>query len=170
MIIYALHRVHVILRYTVIVVPIQFALLLMQTPDFSIGRSPPSTHTHPKRAFSMLYGCCNSTGCRSFTNSSPCIYPAISPKDFEFWFFSTTDFVSLLYRPFFLRRGRLEPFIRLALSSVVSCQQFCHTGQLYWVFSPRMMLTFFHNDGSIVPYCLSSVTQDGTWSNCPEQR
>ena len=94
------------LQYAVIAGLIQFALHLMQILDFAISKSPP----HHNRHSSMLYGCYDTGGCSSFTNSLPHIDPPIWPKDFKLWFVSPKEFIPLLYWPVLVGLAPLETF------------------------------------------------------------
>ena len=67
----------VMLQYGVIAGLINFALHLVQIPNFTIGKSPPNHN----RASSMLYGWCDTGGGSSFTNSSPYMDPPFSNFD-----------------------------------------------------------------------------------------
>ena len=98
---------YLILLYMVIVNLIQFALHLVQIPDFIIGKCPYQQHS---RASSMLYGWCETGGWCSFTNSSPYIDPPIWSKDFELWFVRPKGFISLPYCLVFVCLGSLGPF------------------------------------------------------------
>ena len=69
----------IMLQYSVIVGLIQFAFHLVHIPDFSIDKSS----LHHKRAFSMLYGWCDTRDCSSINNSLLHIDPPISPKYLE---------------------------------------------------------------------------------------
>ena len=67
------------LQYAVITGLIQFALPLIQNPDFVIEKSP----LHHNRVSSMPDGCRDTRGCSSFTNSSPHIDFSIWLKSFK---------------------------------------------------------------------------------------
>ena len=96
----------VILQYAMIASLIQFAHHMAQIPDFAIGKSP----SHHNRASSMLYSCCDTGGCRSFTNSLQHVDPLIWLKDFELWFVSPKDFIPLSYCLVFECLDPLKPF------------------------------------------------------------
>ena len=62
---------------------------------------------HHYRAFSMLYGWCDTRGGNSFINSSSHIDP---PKEFELWFDNQKEFVLLLCCPVFAHHSPLDSF------------------------------------------------------------
>ena len=129
---------------------IQFALRLVQIPDFAIDKSS----SYHDRASSIFYGWCDIGGCSSFTNSSPCIDPLIWDDDFELHRskgLCSTVLLSNLCAP-----EPIEAFWQFfASTTVVSWQQFFHIGQLHRVFSAQWMLThLFHDFGSVVQWCL----------------
>ena len=86
------------LQYAVITSLIQFALHLMQIPDFAISKSPP----YHNRDSSLLYGWCDTGGCCSFTDSSSTYTLLFDPK---IW-----NFIPLIDRPVFVRLVPLESF------------------------------------------------------------
>ena len=145
-----------ILQYAVIAGLIQFALHLVQIPDFAVGKCP----TPHNRASSMFYGWCDTVGCCSFTNSLLHIDPPISLKDFELWYVSPKDFIPLLYCSVFVHLWHC-----FTSSTVVSWQQFCHIGQLHKVFFSLWMLTHFFQDiGSVVKWDLGqSIFCHASW-------
>ena len=100
---------------------IQFALHLVQIPNFAINKTP----SYRDRTSSMLYSLCDMWGFSSFTNSLPHIYPPTGPKNFELWFISQKDSIPLLNSSVFLWLGLLEPS-----NIVLFPQHFCHISQL----------------------------------------
>ena len=77
------------LLYTMIASLIQLTLHLVQI--LNCGKTLPLHNRTP----SMLYGWCDTGGCCSFTNSSLHINPRNWPNEFELWFVSPKDFISL---------------------------------------------------------------------------
>ena len=122
------------LQLAVIASLIQFALCLLQIPDFAIGKSSP-LHVLQLvwyRGLQLLH--------QLFA-----AHRFISPK----------DFISLLYCP-----ATGDFWHCFASPTVISWQQFCHIGQLHRVFSSQYMLThIFHNMYSDVWSCQPFVIQ-----------
>ena len=144
---------------------IQFALHLMQIPDFRIRKSS----SHHNRSSSMLYGWYDTGVCSSFANFLLYMDPPISLKDFELWFISPKDFIPLLYCLVCLCLGLLTLFC-FVFSTVVFWQKFCHIGQLH-----SLLLThFFHDIGSVVQWFLEQSTfchaRWWRWWSCPLHR
>ena len=133
------HKLHsrwdsMMLQYAVIAGMIQFALHLVQIPDFAIGKGLPPTHTitEPPPCFTVgvIQG-----GCRSFPNFSQHIDPLIWHKDFKLWFVSLKEFIPLLYWSSLCAPRPIGAFWNcFAFSKVVSWQQFSHIDQFHIVF------------------------------------
>ena len=157
---------HVILKYAVIVVLIQFALHLVQIPHFRIGKSS----LHHNRASSMFYGWCDIGGCCSFTNSSLPRDPPIWLKDFNLWFISLEDFIPPLYCPVFVCLLTLFYFLNSGFLTAIlpyrpTSQSLLHTVDV----DP-----FYYNIGSVVQQCLKQSafchTSWWLWWNSPLHR
>ena len=89
---------------------------------------------------SMLYGLCDTRGCRSFTNSSLHKEPPIWPKDFKHWFICQKDYSTDLLSSLWVPWPTGDFWHCFAPLTLFSWQQFCHIGQLqsshsgYWHF------------------------------------
>ena len=140
------------LQYAVIACQIQFALHLVQIPNFAFGKSP----KHHNRASSMLYGSCDTESCSSFTNSLPLIDPSIWAKDFKLWHISLKDFILFLICLVFANVGPLEPFEIVLLPILPAWQSLLLTVDND---------TVFHNFGSVMQFCLkqSSFCHASWW-------
>ena len=116
---------------------IQFALHLVQIPDFAIGKCLPLHY----RAPFMLYGWCDTGGYNFVTKFSQRLNPPILAKYFELWFVSPKNFIPLssICTPW--PTGAFWHYF--ASSPVVSWLQFCHIGQFHRVFSHRRCWQIF---------------------------
>ena len=129
----------VMLQYAVTAGLIQFAIHLVQVPDFAIGKRLP----HHKWASSMLYDWCDTGGCSSLTNYLPYIDPPIWPKDFEFRLISPKEFLlsSIIQSLYALAHWSF--WYCFASLTVVFWQQFCYIGPLHRVISQLLLIHIF---------------------------
>ena len=153
--------------YAVIVGLIEFALHLVQIPNLAIGKSLP----HHKRAFSMLYGQCDTGVCSSFTNTSQHIESPTWLRDFKLWFVSPKDFISLFYCQVFVCLCSLEPFHILLLfldsNSIIKAS---FTESSLYSGCRHIFFTTLVQMGNDVWSSQLSITQAGDWWNCPLHR
>ena len=85
---------HLMLHYGMIAGLIQFALYLVQIPDFTIGNQPPNTIRESCPCFMIDL----IQEVAALSPTLPYTDPPIWPKDFELWFVSPKKTAILLYR------------------------------------------------------------------------
>ena len=124
----------VMLQYAMIASLIQFAILLMQIPDFPIGKNTPN-YKKNYALWLVWYGVAAILPTLCHTQTL-----LFDPKISNFDSSVQRTFFPPLFCPVFVHLGSMEPF---ASSTTVSWLQFYHIGQLHRVFSQWMLTDFF---------------------------